>query len=240
MRTMALWACGLSLAASLSLSAVAQEKQVDPSGSWRWDFDMDGQTIKNELKLEADKDGGLTGTLTAHDRNLKVEEGKIDLNEISFVINLKLERDIAVHFRGKQVGDTIQGELVAKSNEGSRDFPWDAKRSVEVSDVLGAWELRIETPNGQTLKPVLALAKTNGKLTGSYLGPDGKTIEAKELELKDNHLQFQIDSEYEGAKLHVDFKGRPYGSKLKGKLQYSVDGDSGEIDFNGTRKADKA
>lgn len=240
MRTMALWACGLSLAASLSLSAVAQEKQVDPSGSWRWDFDLDGQTIKNELKLEVDKDGRLTGSLTAHDRNLKVEEGEIDLNEISFVINLKLERDIAVHFRGKQVGDTIQGKMAAKSNDGSRDFPWDAKRSVEASDVLGAWELRIETPNGQTLKPVLTLAKTNGKLTGSYLGPNGKTIEAKELELKDNHLQFQIDSEYEGAKLHVDFKGRPYGSKLKGKLQYSVDGDSGEIDFNGTRKADKA
>lgn len=236
---MALWACGLSLIASLSLSAVAQEKRADPSGTWRWDFDMDGQTIKNELKLEADKDGKLTGTLSASDRNLNVEDGKIEGKEISFVIHLKLERDIAVHFKGKQDGDAIQGELVAKSDEGSRDFPWDAKRSVEDSDVLGAWELRIETPDGQTLKPVLTVTKTNGKLTGSYLGPDGKVIDAKELALKDNHLQFQIDSDYQGAKLHVEFKGRPYGSKLKGNLEYSVNGDSGEIEFHGTRKADK-
>ena len=240
MRTMALWACGLSLVASLSLPAAAQEKRADPSGTWRWDFDMDGQTVKNELKLEAGKDGKLTGTLSANDRNLKVEEGKIEGKEISFVVNLKLERDIAVHFKGKQDGDAIQGTLVAKSDEGSRDFPWDAKRSVEVSDVLGAWELRIETPDGLTLKPVLTLAKTDGKLTGSYASPDGKTIEAKELELKNNHLQFQIDSDYEGAKLHVEFKGRPYGSKLKGNLEYSVNGDSGEIDFSGTRKADKS
>ncbi|MEZ6081305.1 MAG: hypothetical protein R3C56_38225 [Pirellulaceae bacterium] len=98
----------------------------------------------------------------------------------------------------------------------------------------------IETPDGQTLKPVLTLVKTDGKLTGTYASPDGKTIEAKELELKNNHLQFQIDSDYEGAKLHVEFKGRPYGSKLKGNLEYSVNGDSGEIDFSGTRKADKS
>lgn len=240
MRTMALWACGLSLVASFSLPSVAQEKRSDPSGTWRWDLDMGGQTIKNELKLEADKDGNLTGTLSANDRNLKVEEGRIEGKEISFVVNLKLERDIAVQFKGKQDGDAIQGKLVAKSDEGSRDFPWDAMRSVEVSDVLGAWELRIETPDGQTLKPVLTLAKTDGKLTGTYASPDGKTVEAKELELKNNHLQFQIDSDYEGAKLHVEFKGRPYGSKLKGNLEYSVNGDSGELDFSGTRKADKA
>lgn len=240
MRTMALLACGLSLAVSLSLPAVAQEKRADPSGTWRWDFDMDGNTIKNELKLDSDKDGKLTGTLSANDRSLKVEEGKVEGKELSFVINLKLERDIAVHFKGKQDGDAIQGQLVAKSDEGTRDFPWEAKRSVEESDVVGAWELRIETPDGQTLKPTLTLAKTDGKLTGSYLGPDGKTIEAQGLVIKNNHLQFQIDSVYDGSKLHVEFKGRPYGSKLKGNLEYNVNGDSGVIDFSGTRKADKA
>ncbi len=240
MRTMALWACGFSLTAALTLSAAAQEKRADPTGTWRWDLDMGGQTIKNELKLESDKDGKLTGTLSANGNNPKVEEGKIDGKEISFVINLKLERDIAVHFKGKQDGDAIQGTFMAKSDEGEREFPWDAKRSVEATDVVGAWELRIETPDGQSLKPVLTLAKTGGKLTGTYLGPDGKTIEAKELEIKNNHLLFKIDSELEGAKLHVEFKGRPYGSQLKGTLEYSVNGDSGEIDFTGTRKADKA
>lgn len=239
MRTMALWACGLSLAACVSFPVAAQEKRADPSGTWRWNLEMDTQTIKNELKLETDKDGKLTGTLTANDKNLKVEEGKIDGKDVSFLINIKLDRDIAVRFQGKQEGDALKGQFVAKSDEGSREFPWEAKRSVEVSDALGAWELRIETPDG-VLKPVLTLTQAGDSLTGSYASPDGKTIEAKELALKDNHLLFQIDSEYQGSKLHVEFKGRPYGSKLKGTLEYSVNGDTGEIDFSGTRQADKS
>jgi hypothetical protein len=239
MRTMALWACGLTLSACATLPVVAQEKRVDPSGTWRWDLEMDSQTIKNELKLETDKDGKLTGTLSANDKNLKVEEGKIDGQEVSFLINVKLDRDIAVRFQGKQDGDSLKGQFVAKSDEGSREFSWDAKRSVEASDAVGAWELRIETPDG-VLKPVLTLTRTGDTLKGSYASPDGKTIEAKELVLKDNHVLFQIDSEYQGSKLHVEFKGRPYGAKLKGTLEYSLNGDSGELDFSGTRKADKS
>jgi hypothetical protein len=58
------------------------------------------------------------------------------------------------------------------------------------------------------------------------------------LKLKDNHLYFEIDADYQGSPLHVEFKGRPYGAKLQGTLEYSLNGDSGEIDFTGMRKKD--
>ncbi len=238
MRLFAMWVCGLALLSALPSTGNAQEKKVDPSGTWRWDLDMDGNVIKNVLKLEADKDGKLTGTLEANDLSLKVEDGKVEGDKVSFLITLELDQTVKVNFAGKQVGDTLKGDISAKTDEGNRDFVWDAKRSVDVADVVGVWELLIETPDGNTLKPVLTLVKSGEELKGSYEN-DGKKIDAKELQVKDNYLTFEIDTEFQGGKLHVEFKGRPYGSKLKGTLEYSINGDTGEIDFTGNRKTSK-
>ena len=235
---MTMWACGLSLAVCFSSASFAQGKRADPSGTWRWNFEMDGESIKNVLKLDADKDGKLSGTLEARDMKLKVEDGKIDGQEVTFAVKVQLEKTVTVNFNGKQNGDLLEGKIVAKTSEGEREFPWEAKRSVEAADVVGAWELRIETPDGKTLKPVLTITNNNGKLAGSYAAEDGKTIEAQELAIKDNKLVFSIDSDFQGNKLHVDFRGRPSGSKIKGTLEYSVGPDAGEIDFTGARKAD--
>ncbi len=238
MRMVAVGVCGLALIAALSMTVDAQEKKVDPSGTWRWDLDMDGNVIKNVLKLDADKDGKLTGTLEARDMKIKVEDGKVDGDNVSFLITLQLNQTVKVHFTGKQAGDALKGDFSAKSDEGNRQFSWDAKRSVDAADVVGAWELTIETPDGQTLKPVLTVTKAGSELKANYVNA-GKTIEAKELQVKDNNLYFEIDADYEGSELHVEFKGRPYGSKLKGRLEYSVNGDTGELDFNGMRKSEK-
>jgi hypothetical protein len=237
MRLLANWTCCLFLWTIVALAAGAQEKRVDPSGTWRWDLDMNGETISNVLKLEADKEGKLTGTLEASDRKLAVENGQVDKEEVTFSITLELEQTIQVLFKGKQSGDSIQGKFTAKTPDDEREFKWDAKRSVETADVLGTWQLEIETPDGQMLKPVLLLEKHSDGLKGSYTNA-GKQLEAKELKLKDNNLYFEIDADYQGSPLHVEFKGRPYGAKLKGTLEYSVNGDSGEIDFTGTRKKD--
>jgi hypothetical protein len=237
MRLLAYWSCCLFLWTIVAMAVDAQEKRVDPSGTWRWDLDMNGETIKNVLKLEADKEGKLSGTLEASDRKLNVEKGQVDKDEVTFSITLELNQTIEVQFRGKQKGDSIQGKFTAKTPDDDREFKWEATRSVEIADVLGTWQLSIETPDGQMLKPVLTLEKQNTGLKGSYANA-GQQLEAKGLKLKDNHLYFEIDADYQGSPLHVEFKGRPYGAKLQGTLEYSVNGDSGEIDFTGMRKKD--
>lgn len=238
MRMMIAWACGLSLLAALPMAVQAQPKNADPSGTWRWDLDMNGNTVKNVLKLEVDKDGKLTGTLQANDRELRIEEGKVVGDKVSFFVTLQLNQTVKVNFQGKQTGDALKGDITAKSDEGDRSFAWDAKRSVDVADVAGVWDLKIETPNGNTLTPVLTITQTGEELKGSYEN-DGKKIEAQELRVKDNNLYFQIDTKLEQSDLHVEFKGRPYGSKLNGTLEYSVNGDTGELDFTGVRKSAK-
>jgi hypothetical protein len=138
-----LLSCCLFLWTIVAMAVDAQEKRVDPSGTWRWDLDMNGETIKNVLKLEADKEGKLSGTLEASDRKLNVEKGQVDKDEVTFSITLELNQTIEVQFRGKQKGDSIQGKFTAKTPDDDREFKWEATRSVEIADVLGTWQLSI-------------------------------------------------------------------------------------------------
>ena len=219
----------------------AEDKKlaVDPSGTWRWDFEFNGNTVKNVLKLNATSDGKVTGTLSARERSMEVTEGQIADGKLSFLVKADTPRAFKLAFTGKVDGDKVDGVASAKTDDGSREFPWTAKRSVESSDVVGAWKLKITLPSDQTLQPLLTIALKDQMLSASYLTGDGKTLEAKQLEIKDNQLQFEIDSVYDTAKLHVAFKGRPYGSKIIGKLKYTVNGDSGELDYTGALQPDK-
>lgn len=238
MRSLAVCVCGLSVLAFWSSPVSAQEKKADPSGTWRWELELDGNVIKNVLKLDADKDGKLTGTLETMEQALKVEDGKVDGDKVSFTVTVQMEQAVKVSFNGKQAGDALKGDISAKTGDGNHDFVWDAKRSVDAADVIGAWDLQIETSDGNTLKPMLTVSKSGDALTGSY-EHEGRKLEAKELKVKDNQLTFEIDTELQGSQLHVEFRGRPYGSKLKGTLEYSINGDSGELDFSGMRKTAK-
>lgn len=217
------------------VQAGEKKPMSDPSGTWRWNFEINGNTIDNVLKVNADKDGKLTGTLEARGLKMDVQEGKVTGEEVSFQIEAQLDQKITVRFLGKIDGDKISGDFTAKVDGEAREFPWTATRSVQAADVVGAWQLNIVTPDGETLQPVLTIAEKDKVLTATYALND-KTIEVSELKLKDNQVTFEVDSEFKGSPLHVDYKVRPLGAKMKGSLEYSVDGDSGQLDFTGVRK----
>ncbi len=232
--------CLLVLSASATL-VLAEDKKlaVDPSGTWRWDYDANGEVIKNVLKLEASADGKVSGSLSARDMKMEVIDGLIKDGKLSFQVKMETPRSFKILFDGRVDGDKVEGKADASSEQRAIELPWAAKRSVEQTDVAGAWKLKITLPNDQLLQPIVTIAIKEGKLGGTYLAEDGKSIELKKLEVKDNQLQFELDTIYEGADLHVAYKGRPYGSKLKGMLKYTVNGDSGELDYTGVMQSDK-
>ena len=220
---------------------IAEDKKlaVDPSGTWRWDFEVNGDTIKNVLKLEASPEGKVTGTLSARDRMMEVTDGQIKDGKLSFQIKAEAPRSFKVLFDGKVDGDKVDGKADASSDQGSLELPWTAKRSVEQVDVVGTWKLKITLPNDQLLQPIMTIVLKEGKMAGTYLAEDGKSIELKKLDIKDNQIQFEFDTVFDGSDLHVAYKGRPYGSKLKGTLKYTLNGDTGELDFSGAMQAEK-
>jgi len=235
-----------ALLSFLAITAVssftfAQEKKVavDPSGTWRWDFDTNGETIKNVLKLEAASDGKVTGTLSARDMKMDVIDGQIKDGKLSFQIKMETPRSFKILFEGKVDGDKVDGKADASSEQGAIELPWTAKRSVESSDVVGVWKLKVTLPDDRVLQPLLTVSLKDNKLEATMRSEDGMSIDAKKVEIKDNQLRFEVDTKYEGADLHVVYRGRPYGSKLKGTLEYTTDGDSGELDFAGVLQPEK-
>ncbi len=51
------------LVASLATISLAQgKKNVEVSGTWRYEYELEGQTRKDTLYLNASKDGVVTGT----------------------------------------------------------------------------------------------------------------------------------------------------------------------------------
>ncbi len=231
----------LLLLTCVGTSGFAQEKKVavDPSGTWRWDFDANGETIKNVLKLESNPEGKVTGTLAARDMKMEVVDGKLKDGKLTFQINAETPRAFKLLFDGKVDGDKVEGKVDASSDQGAIELPWTAKRSVEPSDVIGAWKLKVTLPDNQVLQPLLTVSLKENKLAATMLSEDGKSVEAKKLEIKDSQLCFEIDTQFEGNDLHVVYRGRAYGSKLKGKLEYTVDGNSGELEFAGTLQPEK-
>ena len=71
-----------------------KKAMVDPSGTWRWNFEINGDSIENVLKLDIDKDGKLTGTLEARGIKMNVQQGKVSGNEVSFQVEVELEQTI--------------------------------------------------------------------------------------------------------------------------------------------------
>src|SRR5437764_550081 len=81
--------CGLVL--GLGARAAAEDKKANVTGTWTWEFKTQGGDeikVKMTLKQEGDK---LTGTVTARDRDSKIEDGTVKGDEISF--NVSRERD---------------------------------------------------------------------------------------------------------------------------------------------------
>jgi hypothetical protein len=130
LRTFAL----LTFGAALALTATAAEESV--AGKWKAQFDsqIGVQKYTYEFKIE---DGKLTGRAVGEremgTNDVKIVEGKINKDEISFVEPLKFnDQEIRIEYTGKIKGDVIKfhrkvGDLAEYDFEAKRVKDSDAK-----------------------------------------------------------------------------------------------------------------
>ncbi|MBX3423240.1 MAG: hypothetical protein KF752_16910 [Pirellulaceae bacterium] len=216
-------------------AAQGTSKKIDPSGTWRFEYDLQGQIVEDSLRLQLGKEGALTGTYKGRsDEPVEIAGGKIDGEQI--VVDMEIEVQglaIKVKFDGKIKDDSIDGVVIATTPEGDMEFDWVAKRSVQAEDVVGLWELEIDA--GDTvLEPTVEIKLDGTELKGLYKDADtGLESELKEVKIEDNVLKFSISGEFQGNEIKAAFSGRPYGSKLSGSVEYDLSGQTGEIGFEG-------
>ena len=116
----------------LAVSGIARaEDKPNPTGTWKYTADVNGQSIEVaiKLKLEGDK---LTGTVSVLDMESKIEDGKYQDGEVSVKVNREMNGNkFTIKYKGNIKGDTFKGkrELERDGQTNTREF--EAKRSKE-------------------------------------------------------------------------------------------------------------
>lgn len=215
----------------------AAKKSVDPSGTWRMEYEWEGRQIKDAFRLQLGKNGKVVGHLHRGEKVAKVQNGKIDGDRISFKVTVNYDgNDWVTQYTGKIKGDEIDGAVVLEVNDQKWDFRWTPKRSVELTDVVGEWRIRIELPDGGALEPTLKIERNGEKYKPRYTSQQGQALEVKNLRVEKNQLLFTITADVDGNSLKADYRGRPYGNKYSGKIDYDYSGDTGTVEFTARRK----
>jgi len=219
--------------------------KVDPSGTWRWEYDLDGTHFKDLVRLNFD-----SATKGSNDKELKghyqsssgskiaIENGKVDGAKVSFQFKIAYQgMDVKLEFEGAIKEDALTGNVRASTSEGSRDLPWTATRTVEAEDVIGTWKMRIDA-GGNVLEPEVVISKEGDKLKGKYKSGTEIELDGIEVKVVKNELKFLVDTSYQGTKIKADYRGRPYGNKVRGTIDYDLGGNAGTIDFSGSRSVE--
>ncbi len=236
----ALWIFGVQLAIT-ELACGQTEKEeakdsapVDPAGTWKWTYERDGNTA--EFKVNLDWDGKeLTGKYTGFDRTTDIDEAKFEKDQISFTTKREFEgREFIVEFDGKVKPDEIDGTVKVEFGGEPREFDWNAKRVVETDDVVGAWQLRVETAGG-VVEPKLTISKDGDQLKGTSESRLFGVVEAKNLKLDVNTLTWEVSGQNSDFTIHVKYVGKPRGNTMEGTSELSAGNNSGAMKFTGKR-----
>lgn len=102
----------------------------DPTGTWKWSTERNGQKVETTLKLKLEGKA-LTGTISGRNNaETAIEEAKVDGDDVSFRITREFNGNkMVAKYTGKVSGDTLKGKVETERNgeKQSRDF--EAKKS---------------------------------------------------------------------------------------------------------------
>jgi hypothetical protein len=221
-----------ALAATFAVPTLADDK-ADPTGTWVWMRELEGQNNRSVLKL-VNKGGTLTGTYRRSGQTVPISKGKFEKGEVSFEAEGTFqEQKIRARFHGKLNRDEINGDIDIIIEDNSIPLPWTAKRGVDTGDVVGTWKIKVDSPNGN-LESALKLSADGDALKGVYTGRVGEHP-AEDLKLAGNQLSWKIEAERNGGKFKGVYRAQITGNTLKGTLEFSLNDNNGKLEFTGER-----
>jgi hypothetical protein len=117
------------LALAFTLTANADDKKADPTGTWKWSMTgQNGQTRESTLTLKLDGDK-LTGSLAGRNGDTAISKATLKGDEIAFEVTREINgNSMTSKYSGKLSGDTIKGKIETTRDGEARSRDWDAKR----------------------------------------------------------------------------------------------------------------
>jgi hypothetical protein len=92
------------------------------------------------------------------------------------------------------------------------------------SNPTGTWKWSFTTQNGQTIESSVKLKLEGDKLTGVFVGREGRESPIEGARFKDGELSFQVTRERDGQKFTMKFQGKVSGDSLKGSVESDFGG----------------
>jgi hypothetical protein len=212
---------------------------ANPTGTWKWERSFNQNKAEFTLKLNWDGKR-LNGKYSAFDRTSDIEQAKLEKDQISFLAKREFNGNkFDVKFAGKVEPDNLVGKITVDFGNGPQEFDWNARRTVEIDDVIGVWDLRLQSPAGATdtaITPKLTISKSaDGKLQGHSESVMGR-FDAKNMVLKDNVLTWEIAGDGPNGKLKISYNGKLRGNAIEGENEFDFNGTKGTMKFTGKRQ----
>lgn len=116
MKKLALAAALLGLFGLLTVADARAADKDDPTGTWKIKSKLGKKDVEQTLTIE-NKDGKVTGTITAGKMETKIEDGKFKDGELTFSVTREIkDNKVTAKFVGKVTGDTIKGTSTTEFN----------------------------------------------------------------------------------------------------------------------------
>lgn len=109
---------------------VRAEEKANPTGTWKWTFQMGERKIESTLKLKLEGDK-LTGAIVGrNNQETAIQDAKYKDGELSFkVVRERDGRKMESKYSGKVSGDTIKGKIESEREGKAQSRDWEAKRA---------------------------------------------------------------------------------------------------------------
>lgn len=124
----------VALAAGLGGLGLADDKKADPSGTWTWETERNGQKRETTLKLKVAGEK-VTGTITAGGgkgkaQEAKIEDGTYKGGEVSFTVTREVkDQKFTSKYKAKVDGDVLKGTVETDFGGKEQKREFEAKRA---------------------------------------------------------------------------------------------------------------
>lgn len=122
----------LSMALALGfcgLATAADDKKVDPVGTWKCEYEINSQKLTLELTIKKDGDK-LAGTMTWPDqKDEKVKDVKLKDDKLTFsVVRKFMNNEIPLEFTLTIDGDKLKGKATVDLGGQKQEYDLEGKR----------------------------------------------------------------------------------------------------------------
>jgi hypothetical protein len=127
------WIVAMAVIPSVGLAGfVRADDKADPTGTWKWSVDRNGQKRETTLKLKLEGDQ-LTGAMVGRsNREIKIEDATFKDGTVSFSVTRERSgQKVITKFSGKLSGDTIKGKTEFERDGKAESHDWEATRAKE-------------------------------------------------------------------------------------------------------------